>query len=44
MPGTLSVNFATGELCSSVGKDVACTADGAAVLVAFDREGYVVCH
>jgi hypothetical protein len=44
MPGTLSGNIATAELGSSVGKEVVCTTDGAAVLVEFDHEGYVVCH
>ena len=40
----LSGNTSTGELGSSVGKEAVCTTDGAAVLVEFDHEGYVVCH
>lgn len=44
MPGTLSGNIAIAELGSSGGKEVVCTTDGAAVLVEFDHEGYVVCH
>ena len=44
MPGTLSAIISTGELGTSFRREVVCPADGVAVLVELDQEGYVVCH